>query len=138
MKNKGMQSFWVAYGAALLAFLLLDGIWLGMIARESYINALKGLLRQDFPVLPWIVFYLLYGVAIVHLVVSPHYAKHSGIPVVISGMVLGMAAYGAYNMTNYAILADWPLAISIKDWVWGTVVTGLSSWFSWKMVRRFC
>ncbi|MFT7217828.1 MAG: putative membrane protein [Paraglaciecola sp.] len=41
-------------------------------------------------------------------------------------------------MTNYAILADWPLTISIKDWVWGTVVTGLSSWFSWKMVRRFC
>lgn len=138
MKKKGIPNFWVAYGASLLAFLLLDGIWLGVIARETYTTALQGWLRQDFAVWPWIMFYLVYGVAIVHLVVAPHYAKHSGLPVVISGAVLGMAAYGAYNMTNYAILADWPLAISMKDWVWGTVVTVLSSWFSWKMVKRYC
>ncbi|MFQ3235171.1 MAG: putative membrane protein [Paraglaciecola sp.] len=138
MKNKGISRFLIAYGAVLLAFLLLDGIWLGVIARETYITALQGLLRQDFPILPWVIFYLLYGIAIVHLVVAPNYAKRSGISVVISGAVLGMAAYGAYNMTNYAILADWPLAISIKDWLWGTVVTATSSWFSWKMVRRFC
>lgn len=132
-----MRQFLVAYGAALLGFLILDGIWLGLIARQSYLTAMQGLLRDEVPFLPWVIFYLLYCLAIVHLVVAPNYKKRTGLTVILSGGVLGMAAYGAYNMTNYALLEGWPLAISLKDWAWGIVVTALSSVFSWRMVKRF-
>jgi len=36
--------------------------------------------------------------------------------------VLGLAAYGAYDLTNLAIVRDWPLRISMIDWAWGAVI----------------
>ena len=39
------------------------------------------------------------------------------------GFVLGAAAYGTYNLTNYALVVNWPLSIMIKDWLWGAVLT---------------
>ena len=121
---------------SLLGFLLLDAIWLGLVAKNSYIQAMQGLMREDVHVWPWVVFYSLYCMAIVYLVVLPRKDSASGRPVLAAGAVLGAAAYGAYNMTNYALLAGWPLSISLQDWAWGTVVTSLSSYCGWRFVRR--
>ncbi|WP_158771851.1 DUF2177 family protein [Paraglaciecola sp. L1A13] len=124
-----------AYLGALLGFLLLDAVWLGLIAKDSYIEAMEGLMRTDVRIWPWIVFYGLYCMAIVYLVIRPNYQAAQGKNVLLGGAVLGAAAYGAYNMTNYALLAGWPLGISLQDWAWGTVVTSLSSYCGWRLVR---
>ena len=131
-----MKKAVMAYIGSLLGFLLLDAIWLGLVAKNSYIQAMQGLMREDVHVWPWVVFYSLYCMAIVYLVVLPRKDSDSGRPVLAAGAVLGAAAYGAYNMTNYALLAGWPLGISLQDWAWGTVVTSLSSYCGWRFVRR--
>ncbi|ABG42584.1 conserved hypothetical protein [Paraglaciecola sp. T6c] len=125
-----------AYIGSLLGFLLLDAIWLGLVAKNSYIQAMQGLMREDVHVWPWVVFYSLYCMAIVYLVVLPRKDTAHGRHVLAAGAVLGAAAYGAYNMTNYALLAGWPLGISLQDWAWGTVVTSLSSYCGWRLARR--
>lgn len=125
-----------AYIGSLLGFLLLDAIWLGLVAKNSYIQAMQGLMREDVHVWPWVVFYSLYCMAIVYLVVLPRKDTGHGRHVLAAGAVLGAAAYGAYNMTNYALLAGWPLGISLQDWAWGTVVTSLSSYCGWRLARR--
>lgn len=131
-----MKKAVMAYIGSLLGFLLLDAIWLGLVAKNSYIQAMQGLMREDVHVWPWVVFYSLYCMAIVYLVVFPRKDSASGRPVLAAGAVLGAAAYGAYNMTNYALLAGWPLGISLQDWAWGTVVTSLSSYCGWRLARR--
>ena len=130
-----MKKAVMAYIGSLLGFLLLDAIWLGLVAKNSYIQAMQGLMREDVHVWPWVVFYSLYCMAIVYLVVLPRKDSASGRPVLAAGAVLGAAAYGAYNMTNYALLAGWPLGISLQDWAWGTVVTSLSSYCGWRLAR---
>lgn len=125
-----------AYIGSLLGFLLLDAIWLGLVAKNSYIQAMQGLMREDVHVWPWVVFYSLYCMAIVYLVILPRKENGHGRHVLAAGAVLGAAAYGAYNMTNYALLAGWPLGISLQDWAWGTVVTSLSSYCGWRLARR--
>lgn len=39
-----MKTFGIAYAGTLLSFLLLDGIWLGFIARDFYRNQLGDLM----------------------------------------------------------------------------------------------
>ena len=127
----------VAYGASLLTFLILDAIWLGWVAKKKYERTLAPLLREHYRMWPWVVFYLLYNGAVVHLAVAPHLDSAAWLPVAISAAVLGLAAYGAYNLTNVAIVKDWPVAISLTDWAWGTFITiaaGMAGWAAAGMV----
>ena len=52
--------------------------------------------------------------------------KDATLPVLfLRGALLGLAAYGAYDLTNQATLKNWPLSITIVDMLWGTLATGL-------------
>ena len=46
---------------------------------------------------------------------------------VVRGAVLGLAAYGAYNLTNLAVVRDWPTMLTFADWPWGAFVTAASA-----------
>ncbi len=130
-----MKTFVVGFLATLICFLVLDAIWLGLLAKDIYLFALEGRLRQEYPLFPWIAFYLFYAGTITYLVVIPNLAEDS-FKVAFKGAVLGCASYGAYNMTNYAIMEGWPLHITMIDLLWGTLVTAVSSLFSWTVIWR--
>jgi uncharacterized membrane protein len=36
-------------------------------------------------------------------------------------------AYATYDLTNQATLRDWPLAITLADLCWGTILTALAA-----------
>ena len=40
------------------------------------------------------------------------------------GGLLGLVAYGTYDITNLATLKGWPAIVAIVDIVWGTLLTG--------------
>jgi len=121
-----MTPYIAAYIGALVAFLIIDGIWLGLVATDSYKSAIGHLMREQPQILPAATFYLMYCAVVVYFAIAPN--MHKGWQAVaVSGAVLGFVAYGTYNMTNYSILKDWPLGITIKDWVWGTLVTSTTS-----------
>lgn len=42
--------------------------------------------------------------------------------------LLGMATYGIYDFTNYAILKNYDLQIAIMDTVWGATLFSLTTW----------
>ena len=129
------KHYFIATLCALVIYLILDGIWLGIIAKDSYQSALKGMLRDNYPMTPWVVFYLVYAFAIAHLIIIPHLNVTSVMPVLFSGFILGLAAYGAYNLTNYAVLKGWPLSITLKDLAWGSVAGGAGSAIAWYATR---
>ena len=43
------------------------------------------------------------------------------------GALLGLAAYGTYDITNLSTLKNWPASLVIIDMIWGTVLTGIAS-----------
>lgn len=128
----------LAYLIILLTCIAFDAVWLGIVAKESYVTSMKGLMRESFPVWPWITFYPMYTLAISYLVITPAIEDGKNwSSVLIGGAILGMASYGAYNLTNYAIIKNWPLAITFKDWAWGIFMTGSSSLISWYLIKYF-
>lgn len=41
--------------------------------------------------------------------------------------MLGLVAYGTYDMTNLATMTGWSALVSGADMAWGTVVTGTAT-----------
>lgn len=118
-----MKTNIITYLTLLLCLLVLDGIWLGLVAKDGYQQAMGHIMREQVIVWPWIVFYLLYPLAILILAIKVQLPTQSKLCFLWRGAVLGATAYGTYNLTNYALVIDWPLFITIKDWIWGTVLT---------------
>ncbi|MDR9754684.1 DUF2177 family protein [Pseudomonas sp. SZMC_28357] len=118
-----MKKALFAYVATLLAFLVLDGLWLGVLMGPTY-KALLGSLMLDQPRLaPAAVFYLLYIVGCVVFVVLPAVTWQRAARL---GALLGLVAYGTYDLTNWATLNGWSAQVSLMDWAWGTFATAVA------------
>jgi uncharacterized membrane protein len=132
-----MKSYLIAYGAAIVAFLIIDGLWLGLVAKNFYANNLGELLRKDFLVLPGIIFYLMFTAGLVFLAVRPGQPDISLLNIAVHGAVVGLLAYGTYDLTNLSTLRGWPPVLTIVDMAWGTVLSASVSLSSAIFVRYF-
>lgn len=132
-----MKSFAIAYIAAVVAFLIIDGIWLGVVAKTFYTEHLGSLLRKDFLPLPATAFYLAYTAGLVFLAVRPGQVDISLASVAFYGAVVGFLSYGTYDMTNLATLRDWPWIVSVVDLMWGTVLSASVATLSAVALRHF-
>ncbi len=113
-------SFGLAWLAAFAAMVVLDGIWLGLVAKGLYQREMGALMAEPVRVVPIVAFYLLFPVALVYLTLFN--APSGWLEAIVRGAVLGLAAYGAYDLTNLAVVRDWPMRLSMIDWVWGAVI----------------
>lgn len=112
-----------AYISGLIAFLVIDFIWLKYVALSFYRGQI-GHLMLDKPNLGIaLLFYLVYVVGVVVLAVNPALEKGQWTTAVLYGGLLGLVAYGTYDITNLATLKTWPPIVSIVDMIWGTVLT---------------
>lgn len=117
-----IQYVWT-YVATLVAFLAIDLVWLGYVARNFYRNQL-GTLMLDQPSLAiGLGFYLLFAVGIVVFAVTPGLREGSWRTTAVLGALLGLIAYGTYDLTNLATLRNWPVALSFVDMIWGSALT---------------
>jgi uncharacterized membrane protein len=108
-------------------FLLIDIVWLALIAPKLY-KANIGHLMADKPNLPAAgVFYLLYIAALLFFVIDPALVKGSAWQAVWTGAFLGLVMYATYDLTNLATMKDWPLKITAIDLAWGTFITAATS-----------
>ncbi len=117
------MQFFTAYISGLIAFLVIDFIWLKYVALSFYRGQI-GHLMLDKPNLGIAgLFYLVYVVGVVVLAVNPALEKSQWTTAVLYGGLLGFVAYGTYDITNLATLKTWPPIVSIIDMIWGTVLT---------------
>jgi uncharacterized membrane protein len=119
----GTAAFVKTYLASLVAFLILDLAWLGLIARGFYLNQLDHLLRPDVRWPPAILFYLLFVVAVVVFAVMPAIERGSLLRAVVLGGFFGVVAYATYDLTNLATMKSFPLLVAVVDMTWGCVLS---------------
>lgn len=100
-------------------FLLVDLLWLGVIAKGFYRDQLAHLLS---PTVNWpaaLSFYLIYIAGILYFAVVPALAEDSLGRALLNGALFGFFTYITYELTNMATLPDWPLKVVLVDTLWG-------------------
>jgi uncharacterized membrane protein len=122
----------LSFVATFAVMAVLDGIWLGAVARGFYRRHL-GFLMADTP--NWAaagLFYLLYAVGVTIFATLP--AVDAGAPLVglWRGALFGLVAYATYDLTNMATLRGWPSIVTVVDLAWGTAlsaaVAAIAAW----------
>jgi uncharacterized membrane protein len=128
------MSYVVAYIATAVVFLGLDALWLSRVALGMYRQELGSLLLEK-PNLPIAgAFYLLYVAGIVILAIVPALGEGGWIRALLMGAVLGLVAYGTYDITNLSTLRGWSVKLAIVDIAWGTALTAVSATIGWWVV----
>jgi uncharacterized membrane protein len=118
------NSVWIrTYAVTLAAFLVLDFLWLGLVARGFYRSQLGNLLASDVRWLPAIFFYMLFVAATVVFAVMPAVSRGSLGRAVLLGGFFGVVAYATYDLTNLATMRGFPVAVAVVDMAWGGVLT---------------
>jgi len=122
-----MSRFIVAFIAVLLTMLLLESVWFSVVVEKLYRPELGALLRDDVRILPALAFYVLYPVCVVVLAVRPLDAPVNELHCFGRGITLGLAAYGAYELTNLATVVGWSGLVAVVDIAWGSILTSVSA-----------
>jgi uncharacterized membrane protein len=122
-----MLKYFVAYGATATTFLVIDLLWLGLVAKGFYRDSIGALMADQINIAAAVIFYLLYIVGIVIFAISPALESGSWRTSLILGSLFGFLAYATYDLTNLATLRNWPVAMAAVDMAWGTFLTGLSA-----------
>lgn len=117
----------MAYAGAAAAFLALDFVWLNLAGRYLYRPYLGDLLADEPNLAVAALFYLVYVAGIVVFAVMPGLAAKSMLMTAALGALLGLVAYGTYDITNLATLRGWPVIVSVVDLAWGICVTATAA-----------
>ena len=110
------------YGLTVPLFFVIDIIWLGVVAKSFYQKNLKYILSPNVNWTAAIIFYLIYIVGILIFAVVPAVTKDSLRYAVVWGALFGFFTYATYDLTNLALIKDWPLKIVVVDILWGVVL----------------
>lgn len=123
--------------ATLLSMGVLDAIWLTTMTPRLYRRQLPELLLDTPAWAPAVAFYLLYAVGVVVLVVLPGLDGEWPLARVLAmGALLGLVAYGTYDLTNQATLRGWSMLVTVVDMAWGAALTATVGAIAVTVARR--
>jgi uncharacterized membrane protein len=113
-----------AYLALAIPLLVVDAIWLGVIAKRFYREALGPLMAAPVKLVPAAIFYLAYPVGLLIFALDPS-ASAGG--AALRGGLFGLFCYGTYDLVNQATLKGWPLRLTLVDMTWGTIISAAAT-----------
>lgn len=121
----------------MIGFMVLDGIWLGVLMKDVYRDQLAPIARLvDGRFAPlWsaaLVVYVALGAGLGVLVVprASSLATAAGY-----GAFFGLVVYGVYDFTNYSTLRQWPFALALMDVAWGATASAICAAVIWMATR---
>ena len=94
---------------------------------------------EDFLAWGWRVCFLVSIVllaGLVHFVIAPAVAAGSWRRALGVGAFFGLVVYGVYELTNWAVLADWPAGLVPIDIAWGMFLSASVSVGTYAVVQR--
>lgn len=120
-----MNTFWFkVYGLTVVPFLVLDLLWLGLVARNFYFERLGRVVPLAINRPAALAFYLLFVAGIVFFAVAPALAQGGLRQALFRGALFGLFTYATYDLTNLSTIEGWPLSVTVVDILWGMVLCG--------------
>ena len=112
-------------------FFAIDLLWLGVFAKGFYDRHLGIFLRDSVNWPAAGLFYSIYIAGILLFVVTPALQNDDGLlKTALMGGLLGLFAYATFDLTNLALVRDWPAIVVWVDMAWGTILTRSVSFVS--------
>ncbi|UDF02702.1 DUF2177 family protein [Asticcacaulis sp. AND118] len=129
-----MKMFLSALVLTLIAFAVIDTVWLSLTAGPVYKPLMGDLMATRINLPAAVAFYVLYAVGVTWFLTFPALSGQlpvHGLPagwsLTISAALLGLMAYGTYNLTALAVIRDWSVKLVVIDMIWGAVLTTAAS-----------
>ena len=119
--------FLPAYLTTLLFMLVADILWLSIVAQTLYQQGIGHLMAAKPNLTFAALFYLVYVFGLTKFAIAPYFSIAGFKQTFLAGLSLGFFVYASYDLTNLALLKDWPLGLSLLDITWGTLLSGVSA-----------
>lgn len=127
---------WISqYVVAAAVFCLIDFVWLGTVARRLYDDRLGDLLADRPNVPAAVAFYAIFVAGMVWFVIHPAVDDGSWVRALAVGAFFGFVTYATWDLTNLAVLRDFPLSIVPIDLAWGTFLAASVSAVTYAVVQ---
>jgi uncharacterized membrane protein len=120
------MAFWL-WPIAGAVFLVLDLVWLTKIGRGFYLSEIGALLLPRPNLAAAAAFYVLYVTGLLIFVIKPAHDAGSVQQALTMGALLGLLAYGTYDLTNLAVMKGFTLKIALIDMAWGAFLTAATA-----------
>ncbi|MEA9603428.1 MULTISPECIES: DUF2177 family protein [unclassified Polynucleobacter] len=124
------------YLSFLIALIAIDLVWLLGIAKNLYRNEMGDLMASEPKLLAGLAFYLLYALGVCIFVIVPALSKQSWIYALQYGALFGLFCYMTYDLTNLAVVRNFPTQLAFIDIAWGSFVTALCASFAYWVGNR--
>jgi len=128
--------------AAAVIFILLDMLWIGILASKFYTNHLgylaelnNGKITFKLPVGILVQFIISLGLSAV--IIMALQLDNRMLVAMLVGACAGFVIYFTYDFTNYSFVKNWSLFVSVIDVLWGTaqgLMAGLYTYWFWNKV----
>jgi len=122
-----LLKYLAVYLSFLLSLVVIDLIWLLGIAKNLYRDEMGSLMASEPKLLAGLGFYLLYALGASIFVIIPAISKQSWLYAVQYGALFGLFCYMTYDLTNLAVIRDFPVRLAFIDIAWGSAVTAVSA-----------
>jgi uncharacterized membrane protein len=123
------------YLVTLGVLLALDLVWLVWVSPPLYRMTIGPLLRERPDLVAAALFYALYAVGVAEFAVRPAAATAPWRSVAGRGALLGLFAYGTFDLTAQAVLKGWSPLIVVVDMAWGALLTGAVAAVTHRLTR---
>lgn len=125
------------YATALVTFLTLDSVWLGFIAPKFYKKNIGYIMAQNPNFLAASLFYVVFMLGLVLFVIQPAINQGSWQFALSRGAIFGLVTYATFDLTNQAVIKNWPWLVTGVDLLWGSFITGLVSVVAYLILQKF-
>jgi len=119
-----MSRYLALYLTTLVVLMVLDYLFLGVLAKGFLVSEVGDMLAEVRPV-PALLFYLIYVVGVLIFVSAGAVANWQ--TTLLYGALFGLFCYATFDLTSLALLKHWSWAVAALDVSWGAVVTAVSS-----------
>ncbi|MFA5770357.1 MAG: DUF2177 family protein [Patescibacteria group bacterium] len=125
------------YFIALPVFLVIDMVWLTLVAKNFYAKQIGYLMAKSPNLFAVFIFYLIFIAGLIVFVITPALDKKMWAQALLMGAFFGLVTYATYDLTNLATVKDWPLIITIVDLIWGMVLSASVSVITYFIALKF-
>lgn len=122
---------------ALPIFLVIDMIWLTLLAKDFYSKQIGFLMTKNPNLLAALIFYFLFIVGLALFVIMPSLEKKQLLQALFMGAFFGLVTYSTYDLTNLATVKNWPILVTVIDLIWGTFVSASVSVITYLLIQKF-
>lgn len=110
-----------------IIFLIGEAIMLPNVMRPLFEKHIGAQMIDSLRLGPAALFYIIHIAGLTWFATWPG-LRDGANAAALNGAILGLVAYGCYELTSWTIMKQWSPALVVPDMVWGSVISGLSAY----------